>query len=41
MLNEQVGKLDAAVQKATEEDVQAKLLMTHPEWARTPPWPTC
>ena len=30
MLNEQVGKLDAAVQKAAEEDVQAKLLMTHP-----------
>ena len=30
MLNEQVSKLDDAVQKAAEENVQAGLLMTHP-----------
>ncbi len=30
MLNEQVGKLDEAVQKAAEEDAQARLLMTQP-----------
>jgi transposase len=30
MLNEQVGKLDAAVQKAAEEHSQARLLMTQP-----------
>jgi len=30
MLNQQVGQLDAAVQKAAEENRQAKLLMTQP-----------
>ena len=30
MLNEQIGKLDQAVQKAAEEHAQAKLLMTQP-----------
>jgi transposase len=30
MLNEQIGKLDGAVQKAAEENAQAKLLMTQP-----------
>src|SRR5258708_916338 len=30
MLNEQVGKLDQAVQQAAEEDPQARLLMTQP-----------
>jgi transposase len=30
MLNEQLGKLDEAVQKAAEEHPQAKLLMTQP-----------
>ncbi len=30
MLNEQVGALDRAVQKAAEENVQARLLMTQP-----------
>jgi len=30
MLNQQIGKLDAAVQKAAEEHPQAKLLMTQP-----------
>ena len=30
MLNEQAGKLDAAVEKAAEENPQAKLLMTQP-----------
>jgi transposase len=30
MLNQQIGQLDAAVQKAAEENTQAKLLMTQP-----------
>jgi transposase len=30
MLNQQIGKLDAAVQHAAEENPQAKLLMTEP-----------
>ena len=30
VFNDQVGRLDVAVQKAAEEDVQARLLMTHP-----------
>ena len=30
MLNQQIGQLDAAVQKAAEENPQAKLLMTQP-----------
>jgi len=30
MLNHQIGKLDAAVQKAAEENPQARLLMTQP-----------
>jgi transposase len=30
MLNEQIGKLDAAVERAAEENRQAKLLMTQP-----------
>src|SRR5207244_6801322 len=30
MLNQQVGTLDAAVQKAAEENPQARLLMTQP-----------
>jgi transposase len=30
MLNQQIGKLDTAVQKAAEENPQAKLLMTQP-----------
>jgi transposase len=41
MLNQQIGKLDQAVQKAAEEHAQARLLMTQPESVRTRRWPMC
>ncbi len=37
-LNEQVEKLDAAVQMAAEDNPQARLLMTRRGWFRTRRW---
>ncbi len=41
MLDEQIGKLDKAVQDAAEQHAQAKLLMTQPGVGRTPRWRSC